>query len=429
MRRDLPALAVFALLIGGAHWIGEWLLAQGWRTRILAAPLLGSFQTFLSWRTLPMLIVAVAFAARLPRWSLTATWPRLLWGSAGAVVAWSLALAFNRGGWTEVGRPMALRGHYLLDVGRVGPPTEYLAQFVEHIDTYGTHVRAHPPGFLLVLWAMDRIGLDGAQWAGVLAIVGGASAIPAVLVCARELSDESWARRAAPFLVLAPAALYVASTADAFFAGVVAWGVAWTLLGTSRKGAARDALGIAGGLALAFVLLLSYGLALFGVPIAAVLLARRSWRLGTITSATILAVIAAVHVAGFSWLAGLAATRREYAESVAQERPYAAFLLINAAAFAIVVGPATLAGLSNLWTRTPRGFSALVAIGLSCAGLAAVSGLSKGEVERIWLPFAFFTLPAAAATTARRSRRATRSWLSAQAGVAIGVQCFVRTNW
>ena len=48
----------------------------------------------------------------------------------------------------------------------------------------------------------------------------------AVLVTVRVLGEEGMARRAAPFLVFAPAAVWQAVSADAMFAAVAAWGLA-----------------------------------------------------------------------------------------------------------------------------------------------------------------------------------------------------------
>src|ERR671934_194092 len=66
----------------------------------------------------------------------------------------------------------------------------------------------------------------------VLALGGGAA-----LVALREVSGKPAARRAAPFLALAPAAVWIATSADALFAGVGAWGVALIVLATRAPGA------------------------------------------------------------------------------------------------------------------------------------------------------------------------------------------------
>jgi methylthioxylose transferase len=56
---------------------------------------------------------------------------------------------------------------------------------------------------------------------------------------------------------------------------------------------------------------------------------------------------------------------------------------------------------------------------------ADLSGLSKAEVERIWLPFAVWLIPAAGLLPAQRAR----GWLSAQAVLALLVNHLLLTTW
>ena len=84
----------------------------------------------------------------------------------------------------------------------------------------------------------------------------------------RRLGAEDVARRAAPFLVLAPAAIWVAVSADAVFAAVAAWGLAALAVASPPTGPTAVAGGRAAGLLLGLLPLLSYGL----------LLLRACWR-------------------------------------------------------------------------------------------------------------------------------------------------------
>ena len=71
-------------------------------------------------------------------------------------------------------------------------------------------------------------------------MLGGVLVVPAVLVAVRAVAGEQTARAAAPFVAVSPAAIWLVSSADAFFAGVGAWGVTCVVLAclepSSRRG-------------------------------------------------------------------------------------------------------------------------------------------------------------------------------------------------
>lgn len=73
------------------------------------------------------------------------------------------------------------------------------------------------------MW-LDRIGLSGGAWAGLLCLLVGSSIAAAIVVTVRALADEDAARTAAPFVAVAPSAIWIAVSADGYFAGVAAWG-------------------------------------------------------------------------------------------------------------------------------------------------------------------------------------------------------------
>ena len=54
-----------------------------------------------------------------------------------------------------------------------------------------------------------------------------------------------------------------------------------------------------------------------------------------------------------------------------------------------------------------------------------LSGLVRGETERIWLPFYVWVL----AATAFLPPRQRRAWLLLSAVLAIGIEVVVRTEW
>lgn len=427
-------LALWAGLIALAWAWGRSITASGRVIRLGAAPLVGWYD----WRVNPRVAIPVALGAvamaALPvaagRWP----WRRLLALAFLASGAWALSLAVTDG-WFGVTNPTVLRGdEYLLDVALVEDPSAFLRGFTDDIDRYVTHVRSHPPGLLLGLWGLDRVGLGGPGWAAALFVGGGAAGVPAVLVALRRVGGEDRARRALPFVVLAPAALWVATTADALFAGVAAWSVAALVLAAFRQDRRGDALALAGGVGFGLLAHLSYGAGLVAVVPLAVAVHRHRLRplLGAALGAA--AVFAAFAASGFWWFDGLAATRREYGESVASTRPYGYFLVANAAALAVVVGPALAVALVRLRDASTW---LLVGAGIACCAVANLSGLSKGEVERIWLPFALWILPAGLALASGPPAGppvgpplpSTRRWLALQAGFAVLVQVAVLSRW
>jgi hypothetical protein len=226
-------------------------------------------------------------------------------------------------------------------------------------------------------------------------------------------------------VVLAPAALWVATTADALFAGVGAWAVTAVVLALHRDDRIGDGLALVGGLGFGVLLHLSYGAVLVAAVPLLVAVHRRRARPLVLAGLGAVPVFVAFGAAGFWWLDGLETTRREYRESVASTRPYGYFLVANVAALAVVLGPAIAVALVRLWDRA---LWCLAGGGLLACALADVSGMSKGEVERIWLPFAVWVLPAGAAL-AEPDRRAARGWLALQVAFAVLVQVAVRSRW
>jgi hypothetical protein len=135
-------------------------------------------------------------------------------------------------------------------------------------------------------------------------------------------------------------------------------------------------------------------------------------------------VIAAVSATGFLLWQGLAATNRAYHAGVAEHRPYRYFIVANLVVLGISIGPAALAGAAR---GVPRRLRPLVLIAGIAVVFADLVGLSKGETERIWLPFVpWLTLGAVAygdpPATARR-------WLTAQLIIASMLQLTLRSPW
>jgi hypothetical protein len=374
-----------------------------------------------------------------------------------AAAGWAVALAASNGP-TALAEPLTTRWEYLADVDRVGAIGPFLAGFIDHVlhvpgqFQWATHVAGHPPGALLAFVALDRIGLGAPGWAAALCIGAGASSMPAVLSTVRLLSGEAVARRAAPFLVLAPAALWIATSADALFLGVSAWGICALGHAAARRDRVRVCLlALAGGLLLGATLFLSYGLVLTGLLAVAVVAVQRRVRPLVVGAAGVVAVVLGFASQGFWWFDGLGvAVARVREGPVWIDRPWAYFVIANLAAVAVAIGPATLGGAAlagrrpapgratglpgatglrraaGLWPESVLGRGiVLPAAALAAIGVALTSNLSKGEAERIYLPFMLWLLPLAAALPPRYQR----AWLAAQVAVALAVQLWWHPRW
>ncbi|SDT15018.1 hypothetical protein SAMN04515669_2925 [Jiangella sp. DSM 45060] len=418
-----PGVSVRATPFALAGWVLLLAVAWAWGLTLPAGdlhlgamPLYGRWDLVPAWRLAAPVAVGAAAVLVLP--ALAARWPwrRLLAAFAVTAVAWSLALAAADGsdGFADIGQAY---GRHAGLVDERGGPAAFLRTYVEHQDAVPVHLQAHPPGLVLTLWASARLGPAGAGWESALAMVGVAAAAVAVLVIARDVVSQRFARAAAPFVVLAPAAVWH-TNADVVFGGLALTGVALVVLATGRSGPARWA--AAGGAVFGLALLFAYGVALLALPIAAVALWRRRPAVLAAAAGAGAVVVALPLLWGFWWLDGLAATRVQYHAGVGADRPYAYFLLANLAVFALATGPATAAGLARL--RDRRAWL-VVGSGLAAVLVADLSGLSSAETERIWQPFMPLVLLAGAALAP------SRRWLIVQVAVAVVLQGALRSPW
>jgi hypothetical protein len=384
-------------------------------------PLTADLDPRVTGRLLPALALAAALVAWGPRLAARLGWWTLLAGTTLTAAAWGAALALGDGAAGFVAAP-GRSEDYLASLAATADLGAFLRGFTDLVPGLSVHARSHPPGMLVILRAMDTLGLGGAAWFAAMQIVLAASASAAALVATRAVADERRARAVAPFLVLLPAAVSW-SSGDAVFMGVGAWAVACTVLATVRR---ATWLAIAGGLLFAATAFLSYGLVLlFAVP-AALAWRRRSFR-GVAVAAIVaaVAVLIAGIVTGFWWWEGLAAARREYLSFVTNTRPYAYALFANLAALAIALGPAVIAAFGR---PRDRDVWPLVAGALLAVVLADLSGMSALEVERIWLPFVAW-IAIAAVAYAGDAKGTVRGWLAAQAGTGLLLQTMLRSPW
>jgi hypothetical protein len=385
--------------------------------------------------TLPAVLLAALAAWRAVDLAEQLTWGRLLVTAYGIGLAWMLALAFVDGE-DGIGHILETDYEYLQTARATTDLPHTLETYAERIpydalpSNWPVHIAGHPPGALTFFVVLVRLGLGGGFAAGLVVTVIAASTAVAVLVTLRVLGAEAMARRAAPFLVLGPAAVWQSVSADGMFAAVAAWGIAALALGATTQ---KVTWSIAAGLLLGYCVMLSYGLPLLGILAVAVMVLARTWVPLVPAALAALAVVLAFAAFGFEWWEGLSAVRERYWDGVASRRPPEYWMWGDLAALAVSAGPLVGAGLAHAWTRrreTARNTGVRVVLWLSGAGVAMVlaadaSQMSRAEVERIWLPFVPWLLLSCALLPAR-----WRRWgVVLQVTVAVIAQHLLSTGW
>jgi hypothetical protein len=402
------------------------------------APIFGWWNAHVGWGTLPAILIGVAavwwgpvIAQRLPWRALTLT----AWATS---CVWAFSLAMIDGWHRGFTGRLAARHEYLRQVPTITDIPRALSSFSRRIldyqpDSWITHVSGHPPGALLTFVWLDRIGLGGGAWAALLCLLVGSSAAAAIIVAVRAVTDEATARLAAPFVAVAPTAIWIAVSADGYFAGVAAWGIALLALATRRTVRVPLLAAVGAGLLLGWAIFLNYGLALIAILAAAVLIAAVDWRAAlraAVPAAVVAAVVVAVFaVAGFWWFDGYTLVQERYWQGIAKDRPFQYWSWANFGSVVCAIGLGSVAGIGRAFDiaaiRRSPGLRLLVLGALLAIVCADLSMLSKAETERIWLPYTIW-LTAAPALLPPQTHR---FWLAVNVVGAIALNSFILTNW
>jgi len=427
---DITAAAGAVCLVAVAALVGGLLYLSGRPVQASAAPFYAHWLPHVGPGT-PLAVVmgflvvwrGPAVAARLSWWGLQ--------GSAYvAAVVWTLSLALVDGWQRGLAGRLTTGPEYLQEVPQVSDVSVMIRGFTGRIldfqpDSWTTHVAGHPPGALLVFVGLDRLGLGGGGWAALVCVLVGSLAAVAVPETVRLLSGSVDAARAiVPFAVLFPGAVWIGVSADGLFAGVTAVGI--MLLARRRTVSA-----VAGGALLAFGVFLSYGLVLMA-PVALVALflggrgAGDGLRRATGAAVGAVIVVGAFTAAGFWWFDGYRLVVERYYQGLASVRPYAYWVWANLPALVACAGPAVAVVLRRAFVDRSLNASRLLPLAAAAAIVAAdLSGLSKAETERIWLPFGVW-FAAGMALVPEGSRSV---WLAVQAGTALLVNHLLLTSW
>ncbi|MEV6830394.1 hypothetical protein [Amycolatopsis sp. NPDC051102] len=439
-RADLLAVAAAAVLVAAATAVGLYYNRphSGVIIFVSAPPLFADWLPHVGPGSVFAVLVAVSVVLHGPTLAARLPWRGALAVGYLASLAWIFSLAMVDG-WTRgFAGHLTIPQEYLHEVPGITDIPRMLREFSSRIldfqpHSWTTHVSGHPPGATLVFVWLDRLGLHGGAWAATAVVLVGSLVAVAVPATVALLGRPETGREVLPFAVLTPGAVWIGVSADGLFAGVTATGLA--LLALSAKGFAdgrRYAVpaGLAAGLLLGFGIFLSYGLVLLGLLALAVAVLGRQWRAAALAIAAALAVVGAFAWAGFWWLDGYHLVVERYYQGVALVRPYSYFVWADLAAVTVALGPAVVAAVRRGLGSPRRALLTDPVLLLGLAALAAilfadVSGLSKAETERIWLPFGAWLLP----MTALLPRPGRRWWLAAQAATALAVNHLLLTGW
>lgn len=420
--RDLLLMAFWSVVLVGGVW-----LIQEAQTRHGVFPLkAGVWPGWTPLVAIPILVWAGWFALVLwrlrdDRISLPLT---LLIVFVGAVVL-PVVLKVAVRGWDLL--YITFRDNptdYIHDVPRVGNPLTFLGEYVAISPTLAWHSANHPPGAVLLLWAIARTLGSGpvvATWA-VIAI-GSLSALVACWIGWKLGGPKLALLAGALFVVMPGHQVYNVTSMDTIFnLAIGAAGVAVFLMWESD---ATPWIAIGAGALAALGLFFTYAatqLVWFGAAIALLALLRGRGsgfvlRQGAIALATFAAIYGLVYlVSGFNIVEGaLQATENNsrfvQRDAVANQAQFLApptltyyvyYLTINILPFGWYLAPWGLAALTPLVQRGYRSLPRPTSVHTLALGLLAwvlgmwLSGLFIREVERIWA----FTYPIAAALIA-----------------------------
>ncbi len=381
-------------------------------------------------------IVAVAVAVVALHRS-AVSWPVRVVLSAVLVAVLALAVAALAGGPHAWVAPFDYAGEYPAGVGQVGAIPTFLRHFPQRLPSLPGHATGHPAGAMVfyALVARVRPGMLAAALATVA--VGSLTAVAAGGLARDELGERG-GRWALALWCLSPGVvLYLATSADAVFAAVLAGAVLAAHRGLVRRSAGWT---VAGGVLLWAASMLTYSavvLLAFLAVRACGQLAREGgraavarWAVGT--AAVVAGLVGLLWLGtGYSVPAAVAAVHRAYqAAPGSAGRSLAQWLPGDVVAFAGMLGAPLTAALAVGAARVvrQRAWTSVDAAALATLLAAASWGFTKGEVERIFQ----FLVPLVL-VGATRQLLAWRARLPLVAALlvaqAVAVQVLFATRW
>ncbi|MGH3742895.1 MAG: hypothetical protein ACRDT1_16415, partial [Micromonosporaceae bacterium] len=337
----------------------------------------------------PGLAASVGTAAAVLAIAARGGFERLRWGVAlllgyGFGLCWSVTLVWGRDAdGAAIGTGDL--GELSTDAAGIGAdPRAWLQNFTDPDAAHSWAARSHPPGPVLLLWMLRRLGLHDQVTIQVLLAGVAALAIPLVLAAARSACGEVNARRLLPVVVLAPYALWSSSSIDSV---VTVLGAAMILAGvraSERRGWRAALWGVGSGLLLGLAALFGYAAAWLGLSVICLYFARRRPFLNVLTGFGALAPMLLAQLLGFSWVAGLLSAPAHYTDRIDPGRAALWWAGLSLVVLLLAAGPPLVASLRKL--RNTPGWPFLVGAGAAVA-FSVLTGFAQGGAEVAWLPF------------------------------------------
>lgn len=474
--RGIGTVTIAVLIVGWAIIWGRRVQASP-DVKLGAAPLVGQWKFRPSIGYLMPMGLALLVIIAVPRFFARLQTRWVVLSTVGLTAMFTAALA-GADGRVAMLEPVVHRTEYWAWINKMPPVRQMLANYDEYdfIVNFSTHIKGHPPGYMLFLKAMASVGLAKPWMIAVASYISAGIVAGSVLVVARRLGTARFTRKLAPMLIVAPYAVWMGTSADAVFSALVAAGAAGLAMSaTSGLRCRRMAFALLAGLSIGAGLYSSWGTVTCGVLLAGVLWCatavtvdagtvglmrsnvgvdptketvgeriRRALPTATWAFVGIGASALTMTSLGYNYFAGMGLTRGLYWKGTAQFRPWKYFLVGNLGALIIALGMVCVIGLGVLSISRAKRFdpsqlglanrettmvegenwlSVLVLCTLTGILAANFSQYSKGEVERIWLPF----MPWLTMATGLLNRH--RFWLLVQATSAIGLQVMLLSKW
>ncbi len=417
----LVGLCLTALAVRGGAQLGT-----------AGAPFLGRYRFQLGPAT--FLAPAVAAAVLLLTawgWLERVRWSFVVVLSYLAALAWALALALADGP-AGLTRALSSPDEYPADLAAVGDaPVHFVRHFTEHASQLSVAARGHPPGPVLLLWALHRAGVRDNLALGLLITALGALVVPLVLAAVSGTAGEITGRRYLPVLALAPYAVWTAVSLDAVVALLGATMINAGVHASAQERTGWRAAAWAGvaGLLAGIAALFSYAVPWLGFALVLLYFARRRPFLNVASGvAALVPMLAASYLLGFSWVRGLEVAHADWASRVEPYRSAVWWSGISLVALLLATGPPLFASLRKV--RNTPAWPFLIGSGVAVL-FSVLAGLARGGVEHAWLPF-FPWLTVAAVAPERQVGPPVPTPLlltALGAAVAVVVEAVLTTPW